>query len=395
MSRVSVAIIGTHIAPSVGYGGVAPVFYNYAAAWARSGYDISICSSSESKGKPIRREDLNLPSYVRVYLYKVFFFRRWGFGLGAIPAIFSACRNAAMVHICGVATWPSTLAAVMSIFLGVPFTVGVHGGLMAGHVAEIKSKKPYKWLFYKFLTLPTLRRAKFILVTSELERNGVISLLPNAICYIIPNGLFPVLWRQAPPQRQPRLTCCFIGRFEKDKGILRFSQVWLKTCQPGERLLIIGGGDGVYAKKLEALVRRSNGSIEMLDHLDQTAISSVITQSDFLVLPSGIEGNNARENFGNVVAEAMMSGRPAAVAKGLAWDFLEKQGLGFVFEHTDLAIEGTFSRMRSMVGEDYARMCVASRAYAETNFDLERTAEKLWGLLTQPNASGPGSETIR
>jgi len=35
----------------------------------------------------------------------------------------------------------------------------VHGGLMPEHVDLIRREKPHKWLYYRWLTFPTLRRA--------------------------------------------------------------------------------------------------------------------------------------------------------------------------------------------------------------------------------------------
>jgi len=53
----------------------------------------------------------------------------------------------------------------------------------------------------------------------------------------------------------------------------------------------------------------------------------LLATSNFLVLPSGLEeAGGMRENFGNVVAEAMASGRPVLVARGLAWIIWKRLG---------------------------------------------------------------------
>ncbi|MDD5034715.1 MAG: glycosyltransferase, partial [Methylococcaceae bacterium] len=170
-------MVATHIPPAKGYGGVSVTAGVLTRAWAERGRRIALVAADESLDGRLRPEDVQLGKAVEVTLYRCYGFRRWGFGLGAIPKLFALCRKAPVVYIHGIATWPATLAAVFCSLLRRPFMVAVHGGLMPEHVELIRRRKPHKWLYYQWLTLPTLRQAHAVHCTSETEADGVRGLL--------------------------------------------------------------------------------------------------------------------------------------------------------------------------------------------------------------------------
>jgi glycosyltransferase involved in cell wall biosynthesis len=159
----------------------------------------------------------------------------------------------------------------------------------------------------------------------------------------------------------------------------------LATRLHGERFIVVGDGHGAYAEQFRDLVSQADGAIEVTGYLPRHDISGVLARSDFLVLPSGLEDDDVRENFGNVVAESLASGRPALVSAGLAWDFLESEGLGMLLDKSNIA--DVIARARSMPADAYAHMCRMARHYAETNLDIEVAADKLWSIMMTASAS--------
>ena len=387
MNKISVTMVATHLKPATGYGGVAESAANLCAAWSRERHSFRLCVSDGSTDGYLTTAAIGLPAYVRVDLYHTSIFKRWGFGPGAVPRILRSCLAARAVYICGIATWPTTLAALICTLLGRPFVVATRGGLMERLVALAKANKPLKWLFYRVLTFPTLRAAAFVHVTSELEWIGVRALLPEARCLTIPNGLDLAAWTVAPTARQDHLTLCYVGRISREKGINRFLRTWLATRRVGERVIVVGDGQGDYAAQFRALADQAVGAIEVTGYLPQTEIATVLSRSDFLVLPSGIEEDDVRENFGNSVAKSLATGRPVLVSKGLAWDFVEAEGLGLLFGKTDESITAAIESARTISSEAYAGMCQAARAFAEKKLDITVTADKLWSVLSALGAA--------
>lgn len=379
-------IIATHVLPAVGFGGTPVVTSNVIYEWAKQGHEFSVCASDGSMGPPIRPEEVCPGGTISVQLYHAYIFRRWGFGLGALPKILAACRKASVVCIQGIATWPCTLAALMCWMLHKPYIVGMHGGLMPEHVRIIRQKKPHKWLYYNLLNFPTLRRASAIYVSSAMERDGVLAVLPKMPpAKVIPNGMD----MSAPGQftRPPRdynsagLILSYVGRIYQEKGINRFLRIWLRSRQPDDRMIITGSGVGAYFAEFEKIVSESGGAIDFRGYVSYEEVAKAISESDYLILPSGIEKDDMRENFGNAVAEAFAVSRPVLATRNLIWNEMEPRGVGFLFDKDDDSIKKTIDRAReTRKTAAYLEMCKNARIYAEKNFDISVTAEKLWQL---------------
>ncbi|MGZ8928134.1 MAG: glycosyltransferase family 4 protein, partial [Methylobacter sp.] len=120
---MNAGIVTTHIPPAKGYGGVSVTASVLTKAWVEGGHKMALVASDESIDGRLRPEQVCLGEQVDVRLYRCYGFRRWGFGLGAIPELFKLCRDAPVIYIHGIATWPSTLAAVFCSLLRRPFMV--------------------------------------------------------------------------------------------------------------------------------------------------------------------------------------------------------------------------------------------------------------------------------
>ncbi|KAA0579297.1 glycosyltransferase [Azospirillum sp. Sh1] len=385
----TVAIVVTHIAPARGYGGIAECTARVAQAWGEAGHEVILCASDASEGAPLRPDELGLPGRVSPILYRARGWPRWGFGLGALPAIWTACHRADLVYVSGVATWPTSIAGIVCRLLRRPFTVGVHGSLMAGHVAYIRARKPLKWLFYQLITLPTLRRARAVHATSAIEAEGVRALLPSVPVAIVPNAVDSRVWLPRPP-RWPDggLVIGYVGRLSPEKGILPFLEIWLATRRPEDRLLIAGTGDGDYAAQVSALADGAGGAVECLGYLPADGVAAMLARCDFAVLPSGLGSGGLRENFGNVVVEAMALARPVLVTRGMAWDGVEADGTGLVFDPGPAAAAAVLDRARSLTAEARAAMGQAARDFVEHRFSIPSVGTALWAVVTGDPVTG-------
>ena len=237
--------------------------------------------------------------------------------------------------------------------------VAVHGGLMPEHIDLIRRRKPHKRLFYRWLTFPTLRRAIAVHCTSETEAEGVRNVLgEDARILLVPNGIDS---RDIPVAQSPvsaGMKLCFLGHIQQEKGINAFIKAWLKIRSPADRLEIAGRSvDGAYFEDFQALVEQAQGAISYRGYLERSEVMELLASSHFLVLPSGLEAaGGMRENFGNVVAEAMAAGRPVLVARGLAWDHLESVGAGFVFDRTEASVCEVLRKAQSLDSLEWERM---------------------------------------
>jgi len=381
---MNVGIVTTHIPPAKGYGGVSVTAGVLTKAWAERGHKMLLIASDESIAGRLRPEQVRLGEQVDVRLYRCYGFRRWGFGLGAIPELFKLCLQAPVVYIHGIATWPSTLAAVFCTLLRRPFMVAVHGGLMPEHVDLIRREKPHKWLFYKCLTFPTLRRAIAVHCTSDTEAEGVRNVLgEDARILLVPNGIDSRDIKVAEYPIGEGMKLCFLGHIQQEKGINAFIRAWLKVRKPGDRLAIAGRSvDGAYFEEFQALLEQAQGAISYSGYLERGEVMDLLAASHFLVLPSGLEeAGGMRENFGNVVAEAMAAGRPVLVARGLAWDHLESFGAGFVFDRTEASVCEVLRKAQALDSLAWEQMSWYGRQYVEQQLDPVKLGERVWQVL--------------
>jgi glycosyltransferase involved in cell wall biosynthesis len=382
---MKVGVVTTHIPPAKGYGGVSVTAAVLTKAWAERGHKMVLVASDESIVGRLRPEQVHLGEQVEVRLYHCYGFRRWGFGLGAIPELFKLCLGVRVVYIHGIATWPSTLAAIFCVLLRRPFMVAVHGGLMPEHVDLIRREKPHKWLYYRWLTFPTLRHAIAVHCTSETEAEGVRNVLgEDARILLVPNGIDSSAIKVAQYSNGEGMKLCFLGHIQQEKGINAFIRVWLKIRQPADRLVIAGRSvDGAYFEEFQTLVEQAQGAISYCGYLERGEVMELLASSHFLVLPSGLEeAGGMRENFGNVVAEAMAAGRPVLVARGLAWDHLESFGAGFVFDRTEASVCEVLRKAQSVGdGLEWERMSWSGRQYVEQQLDPIKLGERVWQVL--------------
>jgi glycosyltransferase involved in cell wall biosynthesis len=354
-------------------------------AWAERGHKMVLVASDESIDGRLRAEQVMLGEQVEVQLYRCYGFRRWGFGLGAIPKLFKLCLQAPVVYIHGIATWPSTLAAIFCVLLGRPFMVAVHGGLMPEHVELIRREKPHKWQYYRWLTFPTLRRAIAVHCTSDIEADGVRDVLgEDARILLVPNGIDSRDIQVAEYPEGEGMQFCFLGHVQQEKGINAFIKAWLKVRRPVDRLVIAGRSvDGDYFEEFLALVEQAQGAISYRGYLERGEVMELLASSHFLVLPSGLEeAGGMRENFGNVVAEAMAAGRPVLVARGLAWDHLQAFGAGFVFDRNEASVCEVLRKAQALDSLEWKQMSVNGRQYVEHQLDPVKLGDKVWQMLT-------------
>ena len=386
--RYDVGMITTHVSPALGFGGVAVSAARLVAAWARvSSRHIGLCSSNASGKGSISAEDVRLGANVSERLYHAYWFKRWGFGLGAIPLLVNLCKQSRVVYLNGIATWPTTLSAIICCFYKRPFIVAPRGGLMPEHVEHIRLNKPTKWIFYRLLTFPWIKRALALHCTGKMEANGARAWLgENMPIVIAPNGIeLPPVPSIAPSLIEDKLVLAYVGRISHEKGINTFLRGWLQAKRPGDRFLVAGSGSGVaeeaYFKDFQKIVSQSNGAIEYRGYLNSSEVNKLIENSHFLVLPSGLDGD-VRENFGNAAAEALALGRPVIVCKGLEWDDIEASEAGLVIDRRMDAAVDVIRRAAKTKKGAWIHMAEKARSYAEQRLDIRVAAEQVWDAVT-------------
>jgi glycosyltransferase involved in cell wall biosynthesis len=211
----------------------------------------------------------------------------------------------------------------------------------------------------------------------------------DAPILLVPNGIDSRSIAVTDYPAEDGLQICFLGHIQQEKGINAFIRVWLASRRPGDRLIAAGHSvGGAYFEEFKALVAQSEGAVRYLGYVGRGEVMKLLADSHFLVLPSGLEEQGGmRENFGNVVAEAMAAGRPVLVARGLAWDHVESNHTGFLFERSAGSVGEALRRAQGLDRSDWLRMSGSARRYVEQQLDPVRLGEQVWRALTDSRSS--------
>ncbi len=167
--------------------------------------------------------------------------------------------------------------------------------------------------------------------TSEAEAEEIRSLGYTQPVCIAPNGVLspsPIdeaaavtRWLTLLPALDGRRVALFYSRLHAKKRVLELIDLWLSRPRGDWTLLIVGIPEQYTVNQLDAYVVR-NGGIGRVLVQDGTHEPPPYAVASLFLLPSH------SENFGLVVAEALVRGVPVLTTDGTPWKALDDNGAG-------------------------------------------------------------------
>lgn len=281
----------------------------------------------------------------------------------------------ALLHLHG--AWDLFLLAFASManHLDIPYILAPRGML------EPWSLSVHSWR--KSLALKTyqgkiIERAAAIHATSSVEAANLRRLpCVRAPIFVVPNPVEEP--RRAPIQRSvaspERKILLFLSRVHPKKGLDILLEAWNIVRPSDWSLWIVGGGEREYVDRLKRYCAREKvPDVEFHAHVDTERRESMFERASALVLPT------YSENFGNVVAEALIRGLPVITTTGTPWSAIGDQKLGWYIEPTAeqlrralIELLGTPAQELQDMGErglQYARETLSVAAVRHSLFDM-------------------------
>lgn len=317
----------------------------------------------------------------------------WLLVLPFLVAMFLACRRelrrhpVAAVH----AHWllPQGLVAVLARSFGgqrANVVCTSHGGdLFAMNGKAAVALKRF-----------VLRRADRTTVVSEVMRDMVHGIEPDADVHILPMGTDLESIFTPPPSPVERSGIVFVGRLVEKKGVRFLVEAFdlLRRNGYSGQLRIIG--DGPERPALEAQVRRLGleASVAFPGALSPLAVRDHLRRARFLVMPSVRAGGGDQEGFGLVQVEAMGCGCPVISSDLPAVRDVIRDG------ETGLLVppgnpDALCSAMQRVLDSEPLgeRLARTARAHALEHFDWKTIADRYRTLLSAPprQARSPAS----
>ena len=240
-----------------------------------------------------------------------------------------------------------------------------------------KWKKLKKRIIWQLYAKKDTQNASCIIATSEQEANAVRSRGITAPIAIIPNGIeitnFPT--KIVHTHREKKIVL-FLSRVNPIKGLELLIEAWSKLpdnlCMNWE-LHIAGNSDPKeYVHKLKEQISQLGleDKVKLLGPITGEAKMQKYMNSDLFVLPT------FNENFGNVIAEAMMCECPAITTRNAPWKVLEEDKCGWWIDLSVDNLVKTLTEAMSLTDDERIELGKKSRQCIINHFSSESVSKK-------------------
>lgn len=381
--------------PAYRYGGPIYSVHSLCRGLAAAGHDVHVlttsvdgpCNSNVPHDRPV---DLDR---VRVHYCRSRWIRRlyWSGELNARCA--AMVKGFDAVHLHSMFLFPTWAGARAAHKLGVPYVLSPRGMLVRELVMRRSTVVKQMWI--RFIERRSLTQAATIHLTSEEERRALLDLgLVLAPTTVIPNGTDPPI-----PFSLADVSADVRALVSRTFDILSFGRInWKKGLDRliasvaemrNATALIAGYDEDCFAVKLQSIAREYGVTDRVfflprqITGADKEALFSA---ARLLALPS------LSENFGNVVAEAMIRRLPVVVTAGVgAAEIVKASGAGLV---AAAAPGGLAAALASVLDseEQLAAMGAAGAAFARTSLSWDSIARRFEDLYREISCFGSSSK---
>jgi glycosyltransferase involved in cell wall biosynthesis len=166
----------------------------------------------------------------------------------------------------------------------------------------------------------------------------------------------------------------YFGRLSKEKGLITLINAALKTKI---QLRIVGTGP-IFNEILA--LSRENANIEVLGHQAGNALSDIITNASFILVPSEWYENNPM-----TVLEAYAIGKPVIGARiGGIPEIVSDGKTGFLFESRNTVdLERIILKAQNLSAGEYGELSANARSFAQSYFSPGPHYKRLMQIYSQ------------
>ena len=371
--------------PAFSMGGPIPAFLRLCQGLAELGCDVKVLTTDASgTGSAM---DVDTVQEVRMAERLHVRYCRYLMARSISPALLgllpSYLKWADVVHLSSVYNFPTIPTLFLCRLMGKPVIWSPHGALQRWEGSRrTRLKAVWEWI-----CAAVAPRTLHVHVTSGEEAVASGARFPAAEIRVIPYTV-PVPARSRHVRDDRMLRLLYLGRLDRKKGIENLLAACDRLHQRGVRswsLTIAGGGPSEYADKLgdqvRALERRITGNrpegsspppsarIRMAGEVTGQAKEALFAEADVLVVPSHTE------NFGLVVAEALLRAVPVIASTGTPWRQLEEMGCGLWVNNDPDSLADAIQRIQEMPLREMGRR---GCEWARHEFDPDTIARTVY-----------------
>ena len=259
--------------------------------------------------------------------------------------------------------------------LGVPLIIAPRGMLSDWAYRHHRWKKKLAELFVhpRALAAATGWHATSDEEAADIRRLGFtqpICVAPNGVTTPAPTELAHARsrWHELCPATKQRPVAVFYSRFHRKKRLRELFDMWIGE-NTGEWLLLLAGLPEEYSvAEINGWITAANAQ-ERVVVFDSTGLPPPYAVGSLFLLPSH------SENFGLVVAEALVAGLPVLTTDTTPWREMEQQHAGWCVAWEKFG--ATLGTALKTPATELSAMGARGRTWAEHQFTWERSGRLL------------------
>lgn len=378
-----ITFVTTHFPPSCGFGGVCESSHGLSTALAGAGVKVDVVTSDATKGAKLPFKafsEVEQPN-LRIYPFKYFVSEKSCFSYDTVRVLQKLVSQSDLIHVNGIFTHPVTIGAWFARRKRKPHIVATRNGLDPW---MLKIRHVKKMLGFKLYVQKDLEGASCIHATAEQEINACRAFGLEGPFTIIPNGINPKNYENLPPPEvaeelwpilQGKTVVLFLSRLSPQKGLDMLILAWdeiKKKCP--EAFLVIAGPDYMgFSNDVRQLAGQSAfpNSILFSGSVWGEYKLALYSRADIFVLPS------YSENFGNVIAEALVCGTPVVTTQATPWNEIEKTNCGRWIPVDKKALTAALAEMVSKPDAERKTMGQRGQQLILQNYTWDIAARKM------------------
>ena len=253
-----------------------------------------------------------------------------------------------------------------------PHIISPHGMLFPEALKKSKWIKIFSLLLYQ---LNDLKRATAFHATSIQEMDHIRAFGLKQPIAVIPNGIdLSSIKKPSFEIKKGKQKIGFMGRLDPIKNLENLIRAWSQVNEVtnNAELVIIGDGEEEYKSQLLALTEKLKvNNICYTGFITGVKQDAILNELSYLILPS------KSENFGMVVAEALIRGIPVIASKGTPWEELNTKKCGWWVDNNVENLAETIEKALST--DEIDRIEMGKRGYQliKNKYSIECVASQM------------------
>ena len=249
--------------------------------------------------------------------------REWQFAYSKAFSNYLENKKYDLYHCQGIWQYPAYITAKKAQKFNVPYIITPRGML---YPQEFERSGIIKRMALALFQKQDLNAASCVHVTCKEEMEHLRELGITAPVAVIPNPVETEPYLEQKVNTPDKIRFGYLGRIHPRKNIERIIYAWDELGEEtvNSELIVMGDGDDDYHTFLEKEVKKLGlNNIQFTGFLSGKSKEEKLASLSYLVVPSNFE------NFGMIIAEALVRGIPVIASKGTPWQDLETYQCGW------------------------------------------------------------------